>query len=342
MLERLDDAFTSQERFAANASHELRTPLTVTATMLDVARAEEDSELLRRLQLTNARAIGADRGAAAARRRERGDGGLRAGGSRRQLAREAGGGRRARTTSLAGTGTSHCSRSSPRTCAATPLSTAPASTRITTPGATLRIESDGPEIASRPRAARGAVPARKRPHGGDGHGLGLALVARISEVHGGTLTLAGREGGGLVVTVILRSGRVPLLDLALELLHHVGVAQRGDVAELAALGDVAEQAAHDLAGTGPGRSPAQMMRFGRANLPMREATRSWISSISASVPSSSTPSSVTNAVMAWPVSSSAWPMTAASATFGCETIADSTSAVDSRWPGRSRRRRCAR
>src|SRR4051812_47116905 len=38
-----------------------------------------------------------------------------------------------------------------------------------------------------------------------------------------------------------------LLDLALELLHDVGVAQRRDVAELAALGDVAQQAAHDLA-----------------------------------------------------------------------------------------------
>src|SRR4051812_31407467 len=37
-----------------------------------------------------------------------------------------------------------------------------------------------------------------------------------------------------------------LLDLALELLHHVGVAQRRDVAELLALGDVAQQAAHDL------------------------------------------------------------------------------------------------
>ena len=37
-------------------------------------------------------------------------------------------------------------------------------------------------------------------------------------------------------------------------------------------------------------------------------------------------------MIAWPVSSSAWPMTAASATFSCETIADSTSAVESRWP----------
>ena len=36
--------------------------------------------------------------------------------------------------------------------------------------------------------------------------------------------------------------------------------------------------------------------------------------------------------MACPVSSSCWPITAASATLGCETMADSTSAVDSRWP----------
>src|SRR5215218_8556284 len=46
---------------------------------------------------------------------------------------------------------------------------------------------------------------------------------------------------------------VALLDLALELLHDVGVAQRGDVAELAALGDVAQQPAHDLARAGLGQ-----------------------------------------------------------------------------------------
>ena len=41
---------------------------------------------------------------------------------------------------------------------------------------------------------------------------------------------------------------------------------------------------------------------------------------------------MTNAATDWPVSSSAWPITAASATFGCDTIADSISAVDMRWP----------
>src|SRR3954447_9391535 len=55
--------------------------------------------------------------------------------------------------------------------------------------------------------------------------------------------------------------RLALVDPVLELLHHVRVAQRRDVAELAALGDVAQQPAHDLAAAGlrqaarPGDSP---------------------------------------------------------------------------------------
>ena len=41
---------------------------------------------------------------------------------------------------------------------------------------------------------------------------------------------------------------------------------------------------------------------------------------------------MTKAQIDWPVCSSVCPITAASATFGWETIADSTSAVESRWP----------
>ena len=74
-----------------------------------------------------------------------------------------------------------------------------------------------------------------------------------------------------------------------------------------------------------------MIRFGRASLPMRCATCSRISASSSSSPSRS-PSRVTNAATDWPVSSSAWPMTAASATTSWDTIADSISAVDIRWP----------
>ena len=200
MLERLDDAFTSQERFAANASHELRTPLAVTATMLDVARAEEDSELLRRLQVTNARAIGlteallrlADANAVTAAFEPV---------DLAQLVRDAGvDGELAPTIvhgdpdllaqlveNLVGNAAQHGT----------------GDTRISTSDATLRIENAGPEIPHPERLVEPFLRGNGRT-GGDGHGLGLALVARITEVHGGTLTLAGREGGGLVVTVSLR------------------------------------------------------------------------------------------------------------------------------------------
>ncbi|MFI2752865.1 sensor histidine kinase [Cellulomonas sp. P22] len=60
MLERLERSFAAQQRFAANASHELRTPLAVTQAMLDVAREDPEAvdlpRLLARLDGTNRRA----------------------------------------------------------------------------------------------------------------------------------------------------------------------------------------------------------------------------------------------------------------------------------------------
>ena len=79
-----------------------------------------------------------------------------------------------------------------------------------------------------------------------------------------------------------------------------------------------------------GRSCAQIIRLGRANLPIRVATWSEICPSRRSSPSSS-PWSVTKAQIDWPVSSSAWPITAASATYSHDTMADSSSAVDSFW-----------
>ena len=40
-----------------------------------------------------------------------------------------------------------------------------------------------------------------------GTGIGLAIVQRITAAHDGTLALAPRPGGGLVVTVALPHGR---------------------------------------------------------------------------------------------------------------------------------------
>ncbi|MDN3564117.1 ATP-binding protein [Paeniroseomonas aquatica] len=75
------------------------------------------------------------------------------------------------------------------------------------PGAVMvRVEDDGPGI---PEAALKAVfePFHRldasRNRGTGGTGLGLAIVRQVVTTHGGTVTLANRREGGLVVTVQL-------------------------------------------------------------------------------------------------------------------------------------------
>jgi two-component system osmolarity sensor histidine kinase EnvZ len=48
-----------------------------------------------------------------------------------------------------------------------------------------------------------ASPARSDAHGVPGAGLGLAIVERIARLHGGTLDLLPRDGGGTVARVTL-------------------------------------------------------------------------------------------------------------------------------------------
>ncbi|MFF4775886.1 sensor histidine kinase [Microtetraspora fusca] len=60
MLEQLESHVGEQQRFAANASHELRTPLAISKTLLDLARngpTRDQSELIERLHTANTRAI---------------------------------------------------------------------------------------------------------------------------------------------------------------------------------------------------------------------------------------------------------------------------------------------
>ena len=80
-----------------------------------------------------------------------------------------------------------------------------------------------------------------------------------------------------------------------------------------------------------GRSAAQIRSSGRARAPIFLVTWALISSISSFVPL--LPSLiVTKAAMACPLISWGRPMTAASATSGWSTSADSTSMVETRWP----------
>ena len=83
-----------------------------------------------------------------------------------------------------------------------------------------------------------------------------------------------------------------------------------------------------------GRSSVNRIDFGFAIGPMWCATWSRSSATSASL--GSLPARrITNAATACPVVSSVLPTTAASATAGCDTSADSTSVVEMLWPATS-------
>jgi signal transduction histidine kinase len=231
LLERLDGAFAAQRRFVANASHELRTPLATMRVSLDVAvakpgpvppetitlagqvRTELDKadQLLEGLLMLARAQHGALPGravlpldyvvsAALAAREDAitarnltvqhvsGSDGIWVEGSQPLLRRLA--------DNVIGNAVSHNRDGG--------------WIRITTMagnGAARLIIENGGDILDPAQVAGLARPFRRlgadRTGSNDGAGLGLSIVAAITEAHRGSLDLHARPGGGLKVTITL-------------------------------------------------------------------------------------------------------------------------------------------
>ncbi|MFI8962731.1 sensor histidine kinase [Streptomyces sp. NPDC053493] len=227
MLEKLESHVAEQRRFAANASHELRTPLAVSQALLDVARkdpARDRDEVLDRLRAVNARAIDLteallllSRSDSGNFRRESVDLSLlaeEAAETLLPLAEQRGIG----LDVTGGASLTHGSEELLLRMVTNLVQNAvvhnlPAGGSVTvrteTRGDTsvLRVENTGrplpPELVPTLTEPfqRGTQRVRTDEHAGVG--LGLALVHTIVRAHGGTLDLAPRPAGGLLVTVRL-------------------------------------------------------------------------------------------------------------------------------------------
>ncbi|GAA3393002.1 HAMP domain-containing sensor histidine kinase [Streptomyces roseoviridis] len=227
MLERLESHVAEQRRFAANASHELRTPLAIAQTLLDVARRDptrDRDEVLERLQTVHTRAIGlteallllsrSDRGTFV---RERVDLSLLAEEAAETLLPLA----ERRGTTLDVTGAAAPVRGSAELLLRmvtnlvqnAVVHNLPVGGTVTVHTGTgdgasvLRVGNTGPVVPpdlvptlTEP-FQRGTERVRTDEHAGAG--LGLALVHSIVRAHAGTLDLAARPDGGLLVTVRL-------------------------------------------------------------------------------------------------------------------------------------------
>jgi signal transduction histidine kinase len=231
LLERLDGAFAAQRRFVANASHELRTPLATMRVSLDVAVAKPgpvppetitlagqvrteldkaDQLLEGLLMLARAQhcalpgravlpldyvvsaALAAREDAITARnltvQHVSGSDGIWVEGSQPLLRRLA--------DNVIGNAVSHNRDGG--------------WIRITTMagnGAARLIIENGGDILDPAQVAGLAQPFRRlgadRTGSDDGAGLGLSIVAAITEAHRGSLDLHARPGGGLKVTITL-------------------------------------------------------------------------------------------------------------------------------------------
>ncbi|GHJ46615.1 two-component sensor histidine kinase [Catellatospora sp. TT07R-123] len=230
MLARLDQAFDGQRRFVANASHELRTPLTLNRSLVELAMhrrtASDDvkrlGETLLEINTRHERLI---------------NGLLLLARSENELADRS-------PVDLADVVEHVVAQSAAEAAAADVRVRADAAEaeldgdpvllerlvqnlvdngiRHNTPGGWVRASSrtlpDGRrEVAvanTGPVVPRYEIPVIFEPFRrlgrdritGQGAGLGLSIVAAITRAHGGEVAAVPREGGGLVVTVVLPPG----------------------------------------------------------------------------------------------------------------------------------------
>ena len=227
MLEQLESHVAEQQRFAANASHELRTPLAISQALLDVARkdpARDQGELVERLHTVNARAIDlteallllsrADSGTFA---RDPVDLSLLAEEAAETLLPLAE--QRGITLDVTGEPTEAAGSPALMLRMVTNLvqnaivhnlpegGTVTVHTGTRYGASVLRVENTGLPVPSTlvPTLTepfqRGTERARADEHAGVG--LGLAIVRSIVRAHDGTLRLAPRPAGGLLVTIRL-------------------------------------------------------------------------------------------------------------------------------------------
>ncbi|WP_202869094.1 sensor histidine kinase [Kribbella antibiotica] len=225
MLDRLQASFEQYRRFAANASHELRTPHAVMKTMLDVAQADPDHqdvpELVKRLAETNQRGIDIVEAllslAALNNREVELDPVDLAAITRTALpvltseARAAG---ITVETTLAESvveGSEILLHQLVTNLVQNAIrhNVGPGgSVAVTLTPGQLVVQNTGPLLD--PAQVRTFIEPFAKDRYGAGHGLGLALVARIIETHRGTLDLTANPEGGLTAAVTLPTAQ--LLD----------------------------------------------------------------------------------------------------------------------------------
>ena len=223
LLTRMDDAFSAQARFIANASHELRTPLAVARTTLQIGLATTDPGRVRRVRdellRNNDRCIALINGLLTLARGEQG----RRGPETAELDDVV---REAVADHPPGEPRLRLDVAGPCTVAGDPLLLAQLvrnlidnATRYNVPGGEVlvRLTADGHLTVSNTGPAIGADEATRlfepffrgaqRTGRSDGAGLGLSIVRAVAVSCGGAATATPRDGGGLVVEVHLPAVR---------------------------------------------------------------------------------------------------------------------------------------